>query len=175
MRNNSSPRARRPWMGSFYRFGRGAPPLVPARRVMAVTGCSLILLAAAAGVVPPAPAQQAQSRAAAAGTDLRQISRTLEALSDRVGPAVVQVFAVGYAPPSDPSEERSLLAQQRSTGCGVILDPDGYIVTNAHVVQGAYKVQVQLPAPRRGASRSIVGPRPRTTGAQIVAIDEATA
>ena len=52
--------------------------------------------------------------------------------------------------------------------------PDGYIVTNAHVVQGAYKVQVQLPAPRRGGARSIVGPRPRIVGAQIVAIDEET-
>jgi serine protease Do len=91
-----------------------------------------------------------------------------------VGPAVVQVFALGYALPTEATEERSLLAQQRSTGSGVILDPEGFIVTNAHVVQGAYKVQVQLAAPRRGAMRSIVGPRPRTVGAQIVAIDEET-
>src|SRR5215218_5079768 len=180
MRNNSSPRARRPWMGSFYRFGRavlrcvfarssGAP--APARAV----GCgALLLLAMAAGVVSPASAQQTQSRAAAAGADLRLVSRTLEALSNQVAPAVVQVFAVGYAPPSDAAEERSLLAQQRSTGSGVILDPDGYIVTNAHVVQGAYRVQVQLAAPRRGTSRSIVGPRPRIVGAQVVAIDEET-
>jgi serine protease Do len=167
-------------MGSFYRFGRAALRCVFARAsgatgpINTVVRGTVILLAAASGLVSPAYAQQTQSRAAAVGTDLRQISRTLEALSDRVGPAIVQVFAVGYAPPSDPSEERSLLAQQRSTGSGVILDPGGYNVTNAHVVQGAYKVQVQLPAPRRGASRSIVGPRPRTIGAQIVAIDEET-
>src|SRR5919107_1501481 len=183
MRINSSPRARRPWMGSFYPFGRGAlrgvpaPFSAPVGRDMVATrvlSCVLALLATVAVVVSPASAQQVQSRAAAAGTDLRQISRTLETLSDRVGPAVVQVFAVGYAPPSDPGEERSLLAQQRSTGSGVILDPGGYIVTNAHVVQGAYKVQVQLPAPRRGATRSIVGPRPRMVGAQIIAVDEET-
>ncbi len=167
-------------MGSFYLVGRRALPRVSPRgsgttaRVMAVTRSVLIVLAVAAGVVDSASAQQAQSKAAVAGTDLRQISRTLEGLSDRVGPSIVQVFAVGYAPPSDASEERSLLTQQRSTGSGVILDPEGYIVTNAHVVQGAYKVQVQLAAPRRGASRSIVGPRPRVIGAQIVAIDEET-
>src|SRR5215203_2933204 len=180
MRNNSSPRTRRPWMGSFYPFGAGALPCAPARRpgvrarVRATARGSLLVVAAVAGLASSASAQQAQSRAAAVGTDLRQISRTLEALSDRVGPAIVQVFAVGYAAPSDPSEERSLLAQQRSTGSGVILEPDGYIVTNAHVVQGAYKVQIQLPAPRRSTSRSIVGPRPRIIGAQVVAIDEET-
>jgi serine protease Do len=122
-----------------------------------------------------ASAQQAQTKTAIGGVaDLHQVSRTLEGLSEQVGPAVVQVFALGYATPSDVSEERSLLAQQRNTGSGVILDPDGYIVTNAHVVQGAYKVQVQLAAPRRGATRSIVGPRPRIIGAQVVAIDEET-
>jgi serine protease Do len=170
-------------MGSFYPFGRGVLLAVPSPRfttkgsdmvVTRVLRCAVILLAATAVTVPPAAAQPAQSKTAPAGTDLRQISRTLQALSDRVGPAVVQVFAVGYAQPSDPSEERSLLAQQRSTGSGVILDAEGYIVTNAHVVQGAYKVQVQMPAPRRGAARSIVGPRPRVIGAQIVAIDEET-
>ncbi len=87
---------------------------------------------------------------------------------------MVQVFAVGYATPAEGSDERSLLSPQRSTGSGVILDADGYIVTNAHVVQGAYKVQVQLAAARSGATRSIVGPRPRLVGAQIVAIDEET-
>ena len=134
----------------------------------------LIALAAACCAIPDASAQSARARPAVAATDLRQVSRTLEALSDQVGAAVVQVFAVGYATPSDASEERSLLAQQRSTGSGVILDPDGFIVTNAHVVQGAYKVQVQLAAPRRDGARSIVGPRPRIVGAQIVAIDEET-
>lgn len=38
----------------------------------------------------------------------------------------------------------SLLTRQRSSGSGVIIDPDGYVVTNAHVVQGALRVQVLL-------------------------------
>ena len=82
-------------------------------------------------------------------------------LSDRVGPSIVQVFAVGYAPPSD--AERGTVAARASSGAPVRASssiPSGYIVTNAHVVQGAYKVQVQLPAPRRGASRSIVRSTP---------------
>src|SRR3954454_7635113 len=178
MPDDSSPRARRAWNSTFYPLGRGAPVQVracpaPAMRRLAAARC-VLMAASICGIAAGTSAGQAQPKAAVAATDLGLVSRTLEALSDRVGPAVVQVFAVGYAVPPEATEERSLLAQQRSTGSGVILDPAGYIVTNAHVVQGAYKVQVQLAAPRRGASRSIVGPRPRMVGAQIVAIDEET-
>jgi serine protease Do len=155
----SGPRLRTP------RGDRWLPP---------VTRRLLIAVAASSCALAQAQAQPAPPKAAAVASDLRQVSRTLEALSDRVGPAVVQVFAVGYGSPSDASEERSLLTQQRNTGSGVILDADGYIVTNAHVVQGAYRVQVQLAAPRPSNARSILGPRPRIVGAQIVAIDEET-
>ena len=36
--------------------------------------------------------------------------------------------------------------RQRSIGSGAIIDADGYIVTNAHVIAGAQRVQVVLPA-----------------------------
>ena len=32
-------------------------------------------------------------------------------------------------------------------GSGVIVDPEGYIVTNAHVVKGAEKIEVIVPPP----------------------------
>ena len=57
-------------------------------------------------------AQQSAPKAAVAVTDLRKASQTLETLSDRVAPAVVQVFAVGYALPTDSGEERSLLLRE---------------------------------------------------------------
>src|SRR5712672_1650383 len=52
---------------------------------------------------------------------------------------------------------------------GVIVDPDGYIVTNAHVVHGAQRLRVELPIP--GTGHSILATRSRTLNAQIIGID----
>ena len=35
--------------------------------------------------------------------------------------------------------------RQRAIGSGFVIDPDGYIMTNAHVVANAQRVQVLLP------------------------------
>jgi serine protease Do len=76
-------------------------------------------------------------------------------LAGRVRPAVVQIFSTGYATPqeSDGTSASSLLSAQRSTGSGVILDADGYIITNNHVVQGARRIQVRLSAASRAEAR----------------------
>ena len=38
-----------------------------------------------------------------------------------------------------------VIGKQRTIGSGVIVDPEGYIVTNAHVVKGAEKIEVIVP------------------------------
>src|SRR5580658_7835985 len=78
---------------------------------------------------------------------LRELSSSFEALAAQVRPAVVQIFSTGYAAAeeSDSGANTALLTRQTSTGSGVILDSNGYIVTNNHVVQGARKIEVKLP------------------------------
>jgi serine protease Do len=113
---------------------------------------------------------QTPARAGAAAADL---SRALEVTARAVNPAVVEIFTTGYAVrPGLVPHTADLVATQRGSGSGAIVDPDGYIVTNAHVVQGAQRVRVEIPIPATG--QSILAPRSRSVTGQIVGIDEET-
>ena len=108
---------------------------------------------------------------------LGDLSRSLQDLAERVSPCVVQIFVTGYAPPDE--EDRAATGDpvlERTTGSGVIVDPDGYVVTNAHVVENATRLEVELPLRATGGAdgRSILKRRGRTVGAQVVAIDHET-
>ena len=79
---------------------------------------------------------------------LHQFDSSLQALAMRVSPAVVQITVTGFGPQDEKSKDgASLVVRQRAIGSGVILDPDGYIMTNAHVVEGAQQIRVVLPSP----------------------------
>jgi serine protease Do len=51
----------------------------------------------------------------------------------------------GQPSPRRRAPPRKLERRHQGMGSGVIVDPRGYILTNAHVVQGADKIQVRLP------------------------------
>ena len=77
---------------------------------------------------------------------LVELNGALESLAAKVSPAVVQILVTGYGPLRE--EDRSqtaLIVRQHAVGSGVIVDSNGYIMTNAHVVEGAQRIRVALP------------------------------
>lgn len=73
----------------------------------------------------------------------------------------------GFRGPQDPGEPRG--HRGGGQGSGVIVSPDGYVLTNNHVIDGAREVTVTLPDKREFKGR-IVGADPKTDLA-VVKID----
>ena len=101
-------------------------------------------------------------------TTAADLSSALEATASLVSPAVVEIFTTSYTVAVAPNTS-NLVTTRRASGSGIIVDPDGYIVTAAHVVHGAQRLRVELPTPAIG--HSILATRSRAVDAQIVGID----
>ncbi len=76
---------------------------------------------------------------------------------ERVGPAVVSVSVEGRPAPYRSREGPDL----RGSGSGVIIAPDGYVLTNCHVIQAARRSQVQMQDGHR-LTAEVVGLDPHT-------------
>jgi serine protease Do len=104
---------------------------------------------------------------------LSGLSANFEMLSESVSPAIVQILSTGYTPGR--SDADNVLTKQVNTGSGVVLDPAGYIVTNAHVVAGARRIQVAvLNKQPEDETQSILKPRSKLVGAQLIGLDTET-
>ena len=130
-------------------------------------------------------AHSAPSSAASTGTATTGVRGLpdFSALVEKAGDAVVNVRVVGSAKQS-PDDEALIeffhrfgvpvphgggegdAGIMRGTGSGFIVSPDGYILTNAHVVSQADEVTVKL-TDRREFPAKVVGSDPRTDVAVI--------
>ena len=137
--------------------------------------------AAQAEAAMPAPTAVLGGAATAGLPDFSQ-------LVDRYGPAVVNVEVVekrqsggiqGISPndpfydffrrfgiPAPDSGQREHQPPQRGAGSGFIVSPDGYILTNTHVVENAEEVTVRL-TDRREFPAKVIGADERTDVAVI--------
>jgi serine protease Do len=160
---------------------RFAAPVLAA--VMAVSvGAYELVKPAQAAVNMPAPAAAALDENSVA--PLLQFDKAMETLASRVTPAIVNVTVTSKARKADVDDSNPLeqffgnqfgsqmpRGQQQphvdhGLGSGVIISPDGYIVTNNHVIDGAQQISVTL-NDRRILTAKLIGADPLTDLAVI--------
>jgi len=117
----------------------------------------------------PARTQQPSSSPAETSTVLSQLNGALEGLAARVSPAVVQILVTGYGPLREQSRsETAFIVRQHAVGSGVIVDSNGYIMTNAHVVEGAQHIRVALPLPMGDSTGAVAIGKRRVLEARLL-------
>ena len=166
--------------------------IVMARRFLIVTAClvgtvTFLIGLIVAGSMTPAPAHSATEpsravirpgRASGAGPAVASFADVAE----RLNPAVVNIDATTRgggrersrfdAPPGETTDpfggppERERQGPRRGAGTGFIIDPEGYILTNHHVVEDAERLTVRL-ADGRSLKAETVGTDPDTDIALI--------
>jgi len=145
------------------------------RRLLAAIAAATVFGSASGGVTlladQAAPAAAPSANRVPDAADA--LSTAIEATASTAGAAVVEIFATAYAAAESGSQGAAdLVRTQRASGSGVIVDPAGFIVTNAHVVRGAMRIRVEVPTVPDGGS--ILTARGRLLEAKIVGVDVET-
>src|SRR5215831_15733921 len=168
---------------------RLAAPLIAAAMVLSFTTYEVAkpALAKAASAAPTAAPLDDNSVGA-----LLSLDHAMETLAAKVTPAIVNVAVTSKSKPQMnaqqdmPDDMQQLFGQQfgpgfgrqfgqqmhpqprieHGIGTGVIISPDGYIVTNNHVVDGAVDIRVTM-SDRRIMNAKLIGTDPLTDLAVI--------
>jgi serine protease Do len=121
-------------------------------------------------------AKQLGTRPAEAPPVLQQLNSAIEQLTARISPAVVQVLVTGYGAFGENNRgQTALVTREHAIGSGVIVDSNGYIMTNAHVVEGAQRIHVALSVPSANFPDQLVpAGKERIVEARIVGIHKDT-
>jgi serine protease Do len=129
---------------------------VRSRRWRVLTAVAVFVLLASVSVAPAqSPERLWQEKAdAAPPADIQRLNDFLHNLAERLKPFLVQV-RVNRAVESPAEGEGGTPEGRRASGSGFLIRQDGYLVTNAHVVSDAERIQVKLSDGRRFEGRLV--------------------
>jgi serine protease Do len=119
-------------------------------------------------------------------TPAEQLGRAFAAVAARIKPAVVSVYSQRMVLEREPEfnfpfgddffgqffgqqpqlRQRQFRVPERGLGSGMILDREGHVLTNYHVIKGFTQIQIQLPDQRK-FDAAVVGTDPKTDVAII--------
>jgi serine protease Do len=109
---------------------------------------------------------------AQAADSLARLSVAIRDLANRISPAVVQILVTGYNTVDDEKGQvATQISRRSSSGSGILVDSSGYIMTNAHVVQGAIRIRVQIPGNPTASELEVAARRMHTVDARVVGVD----
>jgi serine protease Do len=110
---------------------------------------SLAAPAAAAAQAKVADPLWTESQGAAAPADIVRLNDLLHQLAERLKPPLVQIRVRRAVEAPAEGQEPQGPEERRSQGSGFIIREDGYLVTNAHVVEGGERILIRLTDGRR--------------------------
>jgi serine protease Do len=118
---------------------------------------------------PPAPLAPATTAAAAGSVSVKLEPVSFAPIAHAADPSVVTINTVGEEMEVSPFSHRRRPREMRGLGTGFVVDKNGIILTNNHVVEGADEIQVKLFDEREFPGK-VVGTDPQTDIA-VVRID----
>ena len=127
------------------------------RKKIGVWGWSILFVVMTGGLLPP----WSQAQETDGARLLEEIQNVLISLADRVKPAVVNIAPLSAAGKSAEKTPRDRGPNNPGSGSGVIVDKQGLIVTNNHVVGDAKEVEVRL-STRSRYTGQVIGRDPDT-------------
>src|SRR4026209_198770 len=117
---------------------------------------------------------QSGAKPTPADNPLARMNESIDALTRKVWPSVVQILVTSYGAREEQTgrtDTNVVVGRQRSSGSGFVIDAEGYIMTNAHVVSGAQRVQIVLPPDNAdGTLATALSGRTQLIPARIVGI-----